>query len=818
MNLLAKLFGQKKNKTTNTPVSEAKTAVIQWQQQSIQEQLQLSSQSSAEQKNIRCHLAKLVDQQKLELTTLEATLTTRTDILAILSYCESPDTTNSYLQSIDSGEYADLCAAQSGPQRALLIELINNEGELRKLEKQLRGHDKTHLRIVRDKIDLIKAERQEQEQAEQEKNQFLNEVEAHTQRAFGADFIAQFERLKRKQTRLKTTLSEQEQQRVDEQFKHCQGICEQAQLEAQQKQGATDEEKKEAVDTAANDAQTQETNNTETKEDAPAPSPTAEELALAKEKAEKAKAEKEQQKAKRADEDKLLISLRKAASAARNGQLKRAVAMRHQAEREIEALKERFGDLSAYIQKQVDSSNEAVQKLADWHSYASLPKLEALVEKIKKLAESPLNAEAQAEKIKQLQDEWKLLSKGSDGQYQELWEQFKGAADKAYEVCKEHYDKLDQQRENNAKALKELCQQLSDYHQQYNWDKANWTDVESLLNNARRTERELRPLPRKLQKSLQEETTSALNAIEAKVQAWWQANKEAKQQLINSLKPVVEHPELQHAVDIAIKLQKQWKDIGRCERREEQRLWKEFRQLCDSVFERRNNARDEQKASEQQAKQQAESILEQAQNHLNLEADELNKKHTELEELQQQLHAIEGLDERSSRQLIGKFDKVISQIDNKLSKNKENKQQQRWQRIFELKLAANDAALSQDSSALDAIKQQLSEEQNLPKSSQKSLQKWLNNSDLNQDSSDKALRLLCIQAEVLAGIDSPEEDKSLRMEFQMQQLQQGSRGALPDAEQLANHWLTTPLLDQAQLNTLQERFLGAWQNLATPQG
>ena len=49
----------------------------------------------------------------------------------------------------------------------------------------------------------------------------------------------------------------------------------------------------------------------------------------------------------------------------------------------------------------------------------------------------------------------------------------------------------------------------------------------------------------------------------------------------------------------------------------------------------------------------------------------------------------------------------------------------------------------------------------------------LDRSSSSADDHQKALKLLCIRAEILVNQDTPEEDKALRMEYQVSRLQQG---------------------------------------------
>jgi hypothetical protein len=77
-----------------------------------------------------------------------------------------------------------------------------------------------------------------------------------------------------------------------------------------------------------------------------------------------------------------------------------------------------------------------LRELSDWQGFATEPKQIALCEQMEYLAEQPMDPEAKAERIKELQNEWRDLGGSSD---RSLWSRFKAASDKAYEPCKAYF-------------------------------------------------------------------------------------------------------------------------------------------------------------------------------------------------------------------------------------------------------------------------------------------------------------------------------------------------------------------------------------------
>ena len=71
--------------------------------------------------------------------------------------------------------------------------------------------------------------------------------------------------------------------------------------------------------------------------------------------------------------------------------------------------------------------------------------------------------------------------------------------------------------------------------------------------------------------------------------------------------------------------------------------------------------------------------------------------------------------------------------------------------------------------------------------------------------------MLCIQLEIAMGVDSPAEDRALRMQYQLDQMNKSGLGqqAVNSKELLENmelEWLCMPGADAEQQKALDERF------------
>ena len=82
--------------------------------------------------------------------------------------------------------------------------------------------------------------------------------------------------------------------------------------------------------------------------------------------------------------------------------------------------------------------------------------------------------------------------------------------------------------------------------------------------------------------------------------------------------------------------------------------------------------------------------------------------------------------------------------------------------------------------------------------------------DATQEENEQALKRLCIRAEILSDRPTPDEDKSLRMQYQMSRLQQGLGQKSPDKSVEMNamvfEWVAVGPVSTEIYQPLLERF------------
>ncbi|MBT6585811.1 MAG: DUF349 domain-containing protein, partial [Gammaproteobacteria bacterium] len=275
-----------------------------------------------------------------------------------------------------------------------------------------------------------------------------------------------------------------------------------------------------------------------------------------KQAAEKKQAEKNQLR-------QLSALVRKAQSATDAGQSRPAAGIR----RTIEEKRSALEPLPAYLSKQLEQLDAALEKLLDWKDYVVEPKQQQLIEQMRLLVGSQENPEALATKISRLQNEWKGLSKGV--QDQNLWETFHQLAQQAYQPCKVFFDQQAKIRSDNLERRVQMVTQLENYLSAQRWNgeetEAEVVDssaIEKLITTATKQWRSYTPVERAANKAVQQGFDRVLDSLRTKLNEHYQKNADIKRQLIDQVLQLVDRQDNRQAVEEVKRLQAQWKLAG----------------------------------------------------------------------------------------------------------------------------------------------------------------------------------------------------------------------------------------------------------------
>ena len=374
------------------------------------------------------------------------------------------------------------------------------------------------------------------------------------------------------------------------------------------------------------------------------------------------------------------------------------------------------------------------RELSDWQGFATEPKQVSLCEQMEYLAEQPMEPEAKAERIKELQNEWRELGGSSD---RTLWNRFKAASDQAYEPCKAYFEAKADLKQANLHKREAICEELERFLAQADWTSIDWKGAERIHQTARQEWKAAWPVDFRDNRQVQKRFDDLLKNLERPLDEERQKNEAAKQAIVERAQALIDHEPLQEAMDQAKALQSEWKRIGITRHREDRKLWQAFRQACDQIFERRDAQRSAQQQATEKADADARAVVAKYRD-LGTEADEalINEAKTELKPL---------ADMPLSRPVRGEVQDLRQHLTELGQRKKLKARLDNWKTLIK-----------------ERVSGALAPEQ-VPSN-------WQN---LVNGATSLTGRDLVIRAEIVAGQETPDSDQGRRMEIQVQRLAEG---------------------------------------------
>ncbi|MBU2863627.1 DUF349 domain-containing protein [Reinekea forsetii] len=492
--------------------------------------------------------------------------------------------------------------------------------------------------------------------------------------------------------------------------------------------------------------------------------------------------------------------IRRCQSAIEEGSIRRASGLYQGVEEKIAGF-----DFShhAGLKKLLDETTEALEKLRDWQSYAVLPKKEALIKKMGALVQQSVPPEERAKSIRDMQEEWKLLSRGLQNRQQDLWESFHELAQQAYEPCKEYYAEQRHLREVNLEKRKEVVEQLSKYSAMIDWSSPDLKEIDRVLQAARNDWRHYSPVDRAASKNVQKQFDTLHQGLFNQLVKEQSVFKEQKQAIIDKAKSLLDLDDVKKATGEAKKLQQEWKKAGVVSRKDEQKLWKEFREVCDALFAKRDEQSVQFKAELETNREQAEAVLTSLEGLIHSETPEADQ--SVFENLKSEYEQLGTLPKEHYPALNKRFKAACEAFNAVANSAKRASADAHWQAIIKWVKAARFDNLSAETLAeqWQAIKvpspaKGLFEVQN----------QWQNPVD---EFNQAVMHEKTLDIEILVGAESPAEDAQMRMNLQVRKLSDGLGQQITPAlvHQSVVEWLTIGSVDKGTYEQFEARMLAA---------
>ena len=474
------------------------------------------------------------------------------------------------------------------------------------------------------------------------------------------------------------------------------------------------------------------------------------------------------------------------ASCIEDGQLQPALSALGQARR----LEKSLPDKAAAEQRKALMREAArIEELKDWQNFATSPKREPMIQALQALIESPLEPKHQADKIKTLRAEWNALGPTTRREDRALANRFNELAEAAFEPCRTYFSDQAAARKQNLAERRRICSQLEQYVSSVDWATTDMQAAEQIMRAARQEWREHHPVDRNRGKTLEREFESLQGQIHDRVKQAWEHNVELKRAIVAEAEQLATGTaDTNTKVAEAKTLQRRWREVGATPRKPDQQLWRQFRGHCDAIFAARDVDNEQAHQAIESAIAAAENICETLEAALNGMTPSSADK-AQLSRLRGELNALR-LPERRERALHKRFDDLARSYNQLLA---QQEVEAAVAEINQLKTWDRDMSYAE-----------------LADTPMETPAPIFEGREKREEAPVDELARLTVQVEILAGIESPEQDRQLRLEVQVAALNatMGQRGVVKEPMELVATWCRLSPKPSA-CDELRERFFHA---------
>ncbi|MES2679805.1 MAG: DUF349 domain-containing protein [Bacteroidota bacterium] len=218
-----------------------------------------------------------------------------------------------------------------------------------------------------------------------------------------------------------------------------------------------------------------------------------------------------------------------------------------------------------------------------------------IVAKIKDLSQLSDNVGAAVKMLGELQKKWKETGPVSSHKYKEIQADYSRAVEDIYYNLKIFRDLQEHDLKKNLELKTELIQKLKSVQ-----SVENIKEAERLIKFYRNEWDEIGPVPNGKWEPLKHDYKLALDETYAKIKLHYNSLEEQKEdnlkkklEIIEKVKELIAVMESNKAIkwneaaDRIIAFQNEWKSIGRTTEKDNEKIWAEFRALCDTFFDRK---------------------------------------------------------------------------------------------------------------------------------------------------------------------------------------------------------------------------------------
>ncbi len=266
-----------------------------------------------------------------------------------------------------------------------------------------------------------------------------------------------------------------------------------------------------------------------------------------------------------------------------------------------------YRDLNAEYNKVVEKffyNINIYKELKDLDLKHNLEEKKAVLEDQKKLLE--LNDIRMLEvEVRMNQDRWNEIGPTYKEEWDKIKDEFWTVTREIYKRVQEFYNLRRGEQEKNLELKKELLNKVKYIESLELKAHKKWQEKTKEIIDIQKEWKMIGLVPKEEASAIWKEFRETCDRFFENKRAHYEevhkiqdANKEAKQLLVDKAESVKDSEDWNATANILVGLQKEWKKIGPAHQRDENKLWRKFRGACDHFFQARKSHQQSESASE----------------------------------------------------------------------------------------------------------------------------------------------------------------------------------------------------------------------------
>jgi len=312
--------------------------------------------------------------------------------------------------------------------------------------------------------------------------------------------------------------------------------------------------------------------------------------------------------------------------------------------------------LDAFNQRVNDIRRKKQKEEAD-----NLEAKKAIMDELKELISAEENIGSAFQRFAELQEKWKTIGPVPQQQYRDLQNDYSHLRDEFFYHIRIYKELRDHDLRKNTALKQALISDVESLAQ-----KDNVKELEHGVRDYQEKWHAIGPVVREEWEAIRDRFSTATRTIYDKIHEHYrarrtehEANLSAKQALVDKVKALTDQltetatKEWKTLTDQVLEYQNAWKNIGFATKKDNERIWKEFRSACNVFFDAKKEHFDKLKDQYKEVREKKQALLEEA---LKLkDSTEWRQTADKLKQLQQQWKEAGSAGPRDENRLWTKF-------------------------------------------------------------------------------------------------------------------------------------------------------------------